>query len=245
MLPRAQPREDERLKALAGTKAACVIGCEFCLDIGSHISREAGVTEEQLRTLHAYRDSPAFSPLERLVMEYAEEMCQMPASISDELFARMREHFDRRADRRVDDGDRDRELPRALQQRARHHARGLLRGRVLRGARGGCGSGGGAHVRVAGRRRLERGGEAAPALGERRAVSASGSRTGRTPPALSRLTSAPPRRRLEQRERPAGLGLELERRRLEVVVERVGVDAVERRRAAGPARRLARRRAAC
>jgi AhpD family alkylhydroperoxidase len=87
-------RVDEKLKALAETKAACLIGCQFCLDIGSHLSREAGVTDEQLRNLHAYQESPAFSPLERLVLEYAEEMSQMPVAISDELFARMREHFD-------------------------------------------------------------------------------------------------------------------------------------------------------
>ena len=84
---------DHRLLALAGTKAACLIGCEFCLDIGSHISREAGVTEEQLRSLHAYQDSPAFSQQERLVLEYAEAMCKTPAMISDELFARMKEQF--------------------------------------------------------------------------------------------------------------------------------------------------------
>ena len=84
---------DHKLLALAGTKAACLIGCQFCIDIGSHISREAGVTEEQLRTLHAYRESPAFSPLERLVLEYAEAMCQTPVMIADELFARLREHF--------------------------------------------------------------------------------------------------------------------------------------------------------
>jgi alkylhydroperoxidase family enzyme len=52
-----------------------------------------GVTEEQLRTLHAYRDSPAFSPQERLVIEYAEAMCQTPVSIPDELFARLQEQF--------------------------------------------------------------------------------------------------------------------------------------------------------
>jgi AhpD family alkylhydroperoxidase len=85
---------DEKLKALAETKAACLIGCQFCLDIASHLSRKAGVTDEQLRTLHAYRESPAFSPLERLVLEYAEAMCQTPVLISDELFARLREHFD-------------------------------------------------------------------------------------------------------------------------------------------------------
>ena len=84
---------DEKLKALAATKAACLIGCQFCMDIGSHLSLESGVTEEQLRTLHDYRESPAFSPLERLVLEYAEEMCQLPVAISDELFARLREHF--------------------------------------------------------------------------------------------------------------------------------------------------------
>ena len=84
---------DPKLLALAGTKAACLIGCQFCIDIGSHISREAGVTEEQLRTLHAYRDSRAFTPLERLVLEYAETMCQTPVVIEDELFARLREHF--------------------------------------------------------------------------------------------------------------------------------------------------------
>jgi AhpD family alkylhydroperoxidase len=84
---------DRKLLALAGTKASCQIGCEFCLDIATHLSREAGVTEEQLRNLHAYRESPAFSPLERLVLEYAEEMCQTPVSVSDELFARLREHF--------------------------------------------------------------------------------------------------------------------------------------------------------
>jgi AhpD family alkylhydroperoxidase len=87
---------DEKLLALAGTKAACLVGCQFCIDIGSHISRKAGVTEEQLRNLHAYRESPAFSALERLVLEYAEEMCQTPIAISDELFDRLREHFDDR-----------------------------------------------------------------------------------------------------------------------------------------------------
>jgi AhpD family alkylhydroperoxidase len=87
---------DAKLLALAGTKAACLIGCQFCIDIASHISRKAGVTEEQLRNLHAYRESPAFSAVERLVLEYAEEMCRTPIAISDELFARLHEHFDDR-----------------------------------------------------------------------------------------------------------------------------------------------------
>jgi AhpD family alkylhydroperoxidase len=85
---------EEKLKDLAATKAATVIGCQFCIDIGSALGRKAGVSEDQLRDFHNYRDSSAFSPVEKLVMEYAEEMSQTNVEISDELFARLREHFD-------------------------------------------------------------------------------------------------------------------------------------------------------
>jgi AhpD family alkylhydroperoxidase len=87
-------RVDEKLKALAGTRAATQIGCEFCIDIGSAIGRDAGVTEAQLRDFHNYRESDAFSPVEKLVMEYAEEMSKTNVEVSDEIFARLREHFD-------------------------------------------------------------------------------------------------------------------------------------------------------
>ena len=56
VVARAQQKVDERLKALAATKAATRIGCAFCIDIASSISREAGVTEEQLRDFHDYRN---------------------------------------------------------------------------------------------------------------------------------------------------------------------------------------------
>lgn len=85
---------DERLKALAATKAATIVGCQFCIDIGSAIGREAGVTEEQLRDFHSYHDSPAFSPSERVVMDYAELMTQSQVRVPDEMFARLRTHFD-------------------------------------------------------------------------------------------------------------------------------------------------------
>ncbi len=85
---------DERLKTLAATKAATVIGCQFCIDIGSHLGREAGVSERQLRDFHDYEQSDAFSPVEKLVMRYAEQMSQTNVDISEDLFAQLREHFD-------------------------------------------------------------------------------------------------------------------------------------------------------
>jgi AhpD family alkylhydroperoxidase len=87
-------RVEKRLKDLAATRAATQVGCQFCIDIGAALGRKAGVTEEQLRDFHEYRTSPAFSAEERLVMEYAEEMTKEQVNVSDELFARLREHFD-------------------------------------------------------------------------------------------------------------------------------------------------------
>lgn len=84
---------DDRLKELAVMKAALMVGCEFCIDIGSALARESGITEEQLRGLPEYRESDAFSPLEKLVIEYAAEMTKTPALIPEELFAALRGHF--------------------------------------------------------------------------------------------------------------------------------------------------------
>jgi AhpD family alkylhydroperoxidase len=85
---------DERLKDLAATRVATMVGCQFCIDIGSALGRKAGVTDEQLRDFHNYRTSPLYSVEERLVMEYAEELTKEPVQVPDELFARLREHFD-------------------------------------------------------------------------------------------------------------------------------------------------------
>jgi AhpD family alkylhydroperoxidase len=91
-----QHHVDERLKLLAELKAGGLVNCEFCVDIGSALAREAGISEEQLLALPHYRESEAFNPLEKLVLDYAAAMSRTPASVSDELFAAMREHFDER-----------------------------------------------------------------------------------------------------------------------------------------------------
>jgi 4-carboxymuconolactone decarboxylase len=86
----------EKLKDLAGIKAAAMVGCEFCLDIGSAIGSKSGVTPEQLAELPRYRESDRFDELERLVLDYAVAMTRTPAEIPDELFEALRRHFDER-----------------------------------------------------------------------------------------------------------------------------------------------------
>lgn len=87
-------RVPERLKVLAELKAAAMTSCEYCTDIGSQIARRAGVTDEQLLALPEYRDSDRFDELERLVLDYAVGMSRTPVDVGDELFARLRSHFD-------------------------------------------------------------------------------------------------------------------------------------------------------
>jgi AhpD family alkylhydroperoxidase len=87
---------DARLKDLAGTKAAAMVGCEFCIDIASAISAKEGVTAEQLADLPRYRSSEHFDETEKLVLDYAVAMTSTPALVPDELFEALRSRFDAR-----------------------------------------------------------------------------------------------------------------------------------------------------
>ena len=87
---------DPQLKNLAMLRTAQLIGCEWCLDFGSHLARETGAPEAKLRQLSDWRDSDAFEPLERLVLEYADAITRTPVDVGDELFERLRTEFDER-----------------------------------------------------------------------------------------------------------------------------------------------------
>jgi 4-carboxymuconolactone decarboxylase len=87
-------RVPERLKVLAELKAAALTHCEWCIDIGSPIAYRAGVSEAQMLALPHYRESEEFSELEKLVIDYAVGISSTPVSVSDELFAALREHLE-------------------------------------------------------------------------------------------------------------------------------------------------------
>ena len=87
-------RVPTRLKHLAELKAATLTNCEYCIDLGSQISRRAGLSDELLLALPFYRTSPLFTELEKLVLDYAVAVTRTPVEVSEELFAELREHFD-------------------------------------------------------------------------------------------------------------------------------------------------------
>ncbi|HKR98664.1 MAG TPA: carboxymuconolactone decarboxylase family protein [Candidatus Dormibacteraeota bacterium] len=84
---------DWKLKDLAATRAGSMVGCEFCVDFGNALLQREGLPPEQIAELPRWRESQAFSPLEKLVLEYTEALTRTPVEVPDDLYARMREHF--------------------------------------------------------------------------------------------------------------------------------------------------------
>ena len=84
---------DERVKNLVELKGAQMIGCEYCVDLGSQICRHSGFSDDELLALSRYRHSDLFSEREKLALDYTVAVMRTPVEVTDELFAQMKEHF--------------------------------------------------------------------------------------------------------------------------------------------------------
>src|ERR1700751_2728289 len=84
---------DERIKNLVELKGAQMIGCEFCVDLGSQICRNSGFSDEELLALPHYSKSDLFSEREKIALDYTVAVMRTPVEVTDELFSRMKEHF--------------------------------------------------------------------------------------------------------------------------------------------------------
>ncbi|GEM31847.1 hypothetical protein NN3_28540 [Nocardia neocaledoniensis NBRC 108232] len=84
---------DPRLKELAELKTAGLVGCQFCLDIGSALAHTSGLTREQITDLGRYRTSDAYSELEKAVLAFAEAMTVTPAVELEELRTELLTHL--------------------------------------------------------------------------------------------------------------------------------------------------------
>ena len=87
---------DERIKNLVELKGAQMIGCEFCVDLGSQICRNSGFSDEELLALPRYQSSDLFTEREKAALDYTVAVMRTPVEVTDELFARVRSHFDER-----------------------------------------------------------------------------------------------------------------------------------------------------
>jgi AhpD family alkylhydroperoxidase len=90
----AASRVDPKLKELAILKVATVIGCPFCIDLGSAEAKKNGITERQMQALPRHGQSSEFSEAEKLVLDFAEAMTHVPVNVTDSLYAQLQALFD-------------------------------------------------------------------------------------------------------------------------------------------------------
>ncbi|KUF06166.1 carboxymuconolactone decarboxylase family protein [Leucobacter sp. G161] len=70
------PTEGELIKI----RASQLNGCAFCLDLHTREAREAGVPQQQIDLLPAWRETTLFSERERAALAVAEAATQLPLS---------------------------------------------------------------------------------------------------------------------------------------------------------------------
>jgi AhpD family alkylhydroperoxidase len=88
---------DPALRSLVTVRVSQINHCPFCVDINSATLLERGMPAEKLNALDSWRGNDLFSEKECVALEYAEAMTFTDSSVDDELFRRVKIHFDEEA----------------------------------------------------------------------------------------------------------------------------------------------------
>ena len=85
----------DSLLDLINIRASQINGCAFCLDMHCKEAKIHGERELRLYHLPIWRESTLFSEKEKAVLEWTEAVTKIsPESVSDEIYNRVRKHFD-------------------------------------------------------------------------------------------------------------------------------------------------------
>jgi AhpD family alkylhydroperoxidase len=84
----------KELKHLAVMAAAATVGCQWCMDFGYWLGMDDGIDPAKIHELPAWRDSTAYTPLERRVIAFAEAMSSTPPAVTDAMVAELRADLD-------------------------------------------------------------------------------------------------------------------------------------------------------
>ncbi|RLK58315.1 alkylhydroperoxidase AhpD family core domain-containing protein [Actinokineospora terrae] len=85
---------------LVKLRASQVNGCSACVHMHARDMRKAGESDERLFTVAAWREAPFFSEPERVALELTEVLTRLADTanpVTDELWGRVRAHYDERA----------------------------------------------------------------------------------------------------------------------------------------------------
>ena len=84
---------EERVRNLCELKGSAMIGCEYCVDLGSQICRNSGFSDEELLAIPRYNKSELFNEREKVALDYTVAVMRTPVEVTDELFAKLQKHF--------------------------------------------------------------------------------------------------------------------------------------------------------
>lgn len=84
---------DQSLMDLVKLRASYINGCAYCVDMHTKDARLAGETEQRLYAIPVWRETPFFTPRERVALAWAEAVTEIAKGVSDELLDLARAHF--------------------------------------------------------------------------------------------------------------------------------------------------------
>ncbi|GAA4592323.1 carboxymuconolactone decarboxylase family protein [Planotetraspora phitsanulokensis] len=88
---------DTQTLELVHLRVSQINGCSACVDAGTKTARKAGVSDERLATVVAWRETPYFTEEERAALELAEaatRLADRADAVSDEVWDRAATYFD-------------------------------------------------------------------------------------------------------------------------------------------------------
>ena len=91
---KAARRLDPALRDIVVHRVATVVGCSWCVDFATMLALRTGLSVQRHRELSGYRESDAFTPTEKLALEYADAMTAQPMHVTDELVSTLRGYLD-------------------------------------------------------------------------------------------------------------------------------------------------------
>ena len=84
---------DPKLRELALTRTGFVAGSQFVFSQHCKAARRVGVSDTQLEAIPAWATSDEFSPAERAVLAYADELALADGRVHDATFAALSKHL--------------------------------------------------------------------------------------------------------------------------------------------------------
>ncbi len=82
------------LRSLVTVRVSQINWCRFCIDINSATLAKRAGSLDKVNALANWRDAGIFDERERVALEYAEAVTITGAAVSDDLMARLSQHFD-------------------------------------------------------------------------------------------------------------------------------------------------------